>query len=216
MPKIIERPAKIELAYKVLCPKKRTAPKRTVKERSPRQQQQKTQQRQLQQIAQQRHLQQLFKYSGKRQAQPPAQRVWRKTVVLDKPKPKVKVPRLFRTDRFTGLPVDYERNVARIMSYVNPQLSQSPSPETIMADILARTLAGLIGGRNRSSNDIKRQMLMILQGHSIQPSPEDLRYDEELNHFHCVCKRKPVPSPSQFPTASSKFNYNGLKIKSNQ
>ncbi|KAH8283111.1 hypothetical protein KR054_012272 [Drosophila jambulina] len=79
---------------------------------------------------------------SRRPSGPPAsqQQVWRRTVYRNKPKPKPKdkVPRLFRMDDQTGLPVDYERTVERVMHYVNPHLASRPNADLVMEDLLAK------------------------------------------------------------------------------
>ncbi|KAL7742454.1 hypothetical protein ACLKA6_019084 [Drosophila palustris] len=145
------------------------------------------------------------------------QRVWRKTIVLTKTKPKCKLPKLFRADRLTGLPVDYERTVSRIMHYVNPHLSSSPSPDQLMEQLLTRTLVSYVGNwkcSNRSPQFLKHHMRSILRDQAPQSLQENIRNDRDLGQFHCACKRKPVPAETLIPTYKSKFNYNNLKIKS--
>lgn len=191
---------KIELAYKTLFPTK-------YKNKQPRQ----------------KHLQKskpkcFLKCITRCQKKPPSSKVWRRTIVVIKPKAKKKLPRLFRVDDSTGLPVDYERTVARIMSYVNPQLNKAPSSDAKVAQMLARTVLDIMGkskGHIRCPHDIKQQMQMIFKHHTVKESKEKLQHDSDLNKFHCACKRKPSPiSDEQIPTYNSRFNYNRLKIKS--
>ncbi|XP_034473596.1 uncharacterized protein LOC117781001 [Drosophila innubila] len=198
--KNLESPAKIELAYNVLYPKKN---KPHIKKIYPRSQQQCPQRQPRSTIC--------------RQPQASSQRVWRKTIVFTKTKPKMKLPRLFRADRLTGLPVDYERTVSKIMHYVNPHLSSSPSPDQLMEELLTRTLVGYVGNwncSNQSPQFLKHHMRIILRNQVPQSIENDFRNDADLCQFHCACKRKPVPPEALIPTYKSKFNYNNLKIKS--
>lgn len=104
---------------------------------------------------QQRVLKSLFKArSGKKKssgfrrpsARPPSQRVWRRTVVRPKPKPNPndKLPKLFRMDQETGLPVDYERTVERVMHYVNPHLVQRPNAEQVLEELLTNMFVEVV------------------------------------------------------------------------
>lgn len=207
MSKTLKPTPKIELAYKTLFPTK-------YKKKQPRH----------------NHLQKpkpkcFMKCVNKYQTKPPSSKMWRRTIIVIKPKKKKKLPRLFRVDNSTGLPVDYERTVARIMSYVNPQLNKAPSSDAKVAQMLARTVLDIMGkskghirypqGHIRCPHDIKQQMQMIFKHHSVKESKEKLQHDSDLNKFHCACKRKPTPiSDEQIPTYNSRFNYNRLKIKS--
>lgn len=151
----------------------------------------------------------------KRLVKPPSPKLWRKTIVLIKPKPKKVVPRLFRVDRSTGLPVDYERTVSRIMRQVNPQLVNAPSSDTKMSKMLARTIVEILGKpKNRCPSDIRQQVEMILKHHVTKPTKEKIQHDKELKHFHCACKRRSTINDEQIPTYNSRFNYNRLRIKS--
>ncbi|KAH8360972.1 hypothetical protein KR093_002279, partial [Drosophila rubida] len=140
--------------------------------------------------------------------------IWRRTIVLMKTKPKAKLPRIFRADRTTGLPLDYERTVSKIMHYVNPQASKSPSPDQLMEELLTQTLAGYLVGSNCCNGSFEEHMRMILQNQRTYGMRKDPRNDEALVDFHCACKRKPPPPCNLVPTYESKFNYNNLKIKS--
>lgn len=117
-------------------------------------------------------------------------RVWRKTIVVTKPKVKPRVPRLFRADRNTGLPLDYERTVSRIMRYVNPQHSQSPSPEKILEDHITRQLVEIFELCNCNNN-----FPCLLAKHRLSKSyacgpksPKNCVYTDnmKLSEFHCA------------------------------
>ncbi|XP_022230359.2 uncharacterized protein LOC111079473 [Drosophila obscura] len=105
----------------------------------------------------------------KRQAPvPPKQRVWRKTIVRNKPKKKeVKLPRLFRADRRTGLPVDYERTVEHVMHYVNPYIGsrRKRTPEEELEEVMTRMFVELIqqGGAHQDPCHIAQQLRSMLQ-----------------------------------------------------
>ncbi|KAH8284470.1 hypothetical protein KR044_003326, partial [Drosophila immigrans] len=171
------------------------------------------------------------------QQSPSSQPIWRKTILVNKPKPKTILPRIFRTDRKTGLPLDYERTVSKIMRYVNPQASKSHSPDQLMEELLSQTLVGYLESYNRTNGCVfKHHMHMILQNRGLNAIDKDVRNDENLLEFHCAwlvthsfylqdskknitkiisySKRKPLPSANIVPTYQSKFNYNNLKIKS--
>ncbi|XP_062133490.1 uncharacterized protein LOC133843779 [Drosophila sulfurigaster albostrigata] len=163
------------------------------------------------------HSKKSFKNSTKRQPQkcPSSQVIWRKTIVLTKVKHKANLPRIFTPDRITGLPLDYERTVSKIMHYVNPQASNSSSPDQLIEEFLTQTLVGYL--KNYTCCDqssLKKHMRMILQIQGPNVAQSYHRNDEELFEFHCACKRKPIPPVNIVPTYGSKFNYNNLKIKS--
>jgi len=157
-------PPKIELAYKVLYQKKN---KSNIK---------KTNQRQPKSLV---NIQQ----------KAPNNRIWRKTIVFAKTKPKIKLPRLFRADSLTGLPLDYERTVLKIMHYVNPHLSSSPSPDQLMEELLTRTLVGYVENwsrTNQSPQSLKDHLHMILRNKGTQSAKKDIHNDENLCKFHCA------------------------------
>ncbi|EDW04281.1 GH10065 [Drosophila grimshawi] len=142
------------------------------------------------------------------------QRVWRKIIVL--PKAKIPLPRLFCTDRKTGLPVGYERRVSRIMHYVNPQLSKSPCTEHLMEKLLAGTLTDFLESCCCTSSCpqyLNNQLRSILKGSKFSQQDECI-YRDELSQFHCACKRGSVIPEPPSPTYKSKFNYNSLMIYS--
>ncbi|XP_017105392.1 uncharacterized protein [Drosophila bipectinata] len=160
---------------------------------------------------------------------PPSQRVWRRTAVRTKPKPKVKLPRLFRLDHLTGLPVDYEKTVERVMHYVNPHLGNRPNAEQMLEELLTSMFAEVMrqGCRDRLGSHQLRAMLKNSKGCSCpmgqylnkcdlnSQSEKDRREtNESLQHFHSACKRGPRQPQSSRPTYTSKFNFNQLKIKS--
>ncbi|KAM8718188.1 hypothetical protein ACLKA7_004834 [Drosophila subpalustris] len=219
-------PAKIELAYDVLFPKKKKANKGKRKQQNqielaydvlfPKQKKSNTRKRNQQRLRN-KNTNTKTNTNTNTITTNRCHRVWRKTIVLTKTKPKCKLPKLFRADRLTGLPVDYERTVSRIMHYVNPHLSSSPSPDQLMEQLLTRTLVSYVGNwkcGNRSPQFLKHHMRSILRDQAPQSLQENIRNDQDLGRFHCACKRKPVPAETLIPTYKSKFNYNNLKIKS--
>ncbi|EDV30759.1 uncharacterized protein Dana_GF15017 [Drosophila ananassae] len=193
---------------------------------------------------QQRHLKRRFMTAPRRghnknlAAQsplPPSQRVWRRTAVRTKPKPKVKLPRLFRLDRLTGLPVDYEKTVERVMHYVNPHLDHRPNPEQMLEDMLTNMFAEAVrqGCRNHPqvfSHLGAHQLRALLKDSkgctcpmgkylnksdmNAQSEKDRRETNESLQHFHSACKRGPRSPHSTRPTYTSKFNFNQLRIKS--
>lgn len=197
--------AKIELVYKTLFPfTGKKLPILSQRKRKPRQNH-----------SHKKEPKRFKSVITKRQVKAPIPKMWRKTIVLIKPKPKKVVPKLFRVDRSTGLPVDYERTVSRIMRYVNPQLDKSPSSETKVAKMLARTIVDIMGkSKNRCPADFRQQVEMILKHHVTKPSKDKVQQDLDLQEFHCACKRRPIINYDQIPTYNSRFNYNRLKIKS--
>ncbi|XP_017075205.2 uncharacterized protein LOC108110617 [Drosophila eugracilis] len=175
---------------------------------------------------QQRYLKTRFRKTkpvAKQSSVPPNQRIWRRTAVQTKPKVHKKLPKLFRMDRHTGLPVDYERTVQRVMHYVNPQLANRPSAEGVLENLLAKALVEAMrqsdGGMMQTTN-----MQSLFKGHCkchrtrLLPSVNDSKREanDSLSQFHSACKRGPCPSPKPKlgPTYTSKFNFNQLKIKS--
>ncbi|EDW71190.1 uncharacterized protein [Drosophila virilis] len=162
---------------------------------------------------QQRILKQNFRNTSKRLELPTVHRVWRKTIVRIKPKPRNLVPRLFRVDRLTGLPLDYERTVSRIMHYVNPHIFDDPSPEEQMERLLTRALGGIIDNcSNRCPYYLRNQMRTFLRSQGSKSTRRTEGTDnEDLSQFYCACKRGPIIL-EQAPTYRSKFNYNSLKI----
>ncbi|EDW39927.1 GL14000 [Drosophila persimilis] len=115
---------------------------------------------------------------------PPNQRVWRKTIVRTKPKKEAKLPRLFRADRRTGLPLDYERTVEHVMNYVNPYIGsrRRRTPEEELEEVMANMFVQLNAALSDFYSACKR-------GPARTGSPLG-------------------------PTRKSRFNYNQLKIKS--
>ncbi|EDW11016.2 uncharacterized protein LOC6575565 [Drosophila mojavensis] len=167
---------------------------------------------------QQRILKQNYRNSGNGQFRRVEHRVWRKTIVVTKPKPKDRVPRLFRADRLTGLPLDYERTVSRIMSYVNPQHSRTPSPEKALENLFSQQLAGifeLCSRNNQCPRAMKNQIRLMLKSYGTKtPQCSGEADNRNLCEFHSACTRGPTPRP-EFqapPTYKSKFNYNTLRI----
>ncbi|KAH8279611.1 hypothetical protein KR018_007881, partial [Drosophila ironensis] len=184
---------------------------------------------------QQSHLKRQFraaKTGPKRKAVPMEHRVWRRTTVRLKPKPVTKMPRLFRVDRRTGLPLDYERTVERVMSYVNPHIIYRPSAEEMLEESLAKMFAELMrqGNRNQSGRLQLQTLLKDCRGchcpmgqfldkaeKSFQADPTERNRQETndtLKHFHSACKRGPRNIRSVGPTYKSKFNFNQLRITS--
>ncbi|KAH8412144.1 hypothetical protein KR009_000098, partial [Drosophila setifemur] len=158
---------------------------------------------------------------------PPCQRVWRRTIIRPKPKPKVRLPRLFRVDRMTGLPLDYERTVERVMHYVNPHLGQRLNNEQVMEELLTNMFAQMVRQDYRNlevPQHVNRHLLrtMIRENcpqrwsdeKEAQVARDRKEANDSLSHFHSVCKRGPRQSPRAGPTYSSKFNFNQLRIKS--
>eukprot|EP00099_Drosophila_melanogaster_P017859 NP_608820.1 uncharacterized protein Dmel_CG15425 [Drosophila melanogaster] len=155
---------------------------------------------------------------------PPSQRIWRRTVVQTKPKIKTKIPRLFRMDRNTGLPVDYERTVNQVMQYVNPNLRNPPSAEKVLEELLTKMLTEVVrqGGRCCREHSQLRSLLKnrchCHRSSQFLSKAEKARFEanESLSQFHSACKRGPcrIPSTKLGPTYMSKFNFNQLKIKS--
>lgn len=138
---------------------------------------------------------------------PPSQRVWRRTAVRTKPKPKVKLPRLFRLDRLTGLPVDYEKTVERVMHYVNPHLGHRPNPEQALEEMLTNMFAEAVRQGCRNHHQVfghlgvhqLRAMLKDSKGGtcpmgqyvnksdmSAQSEKDRRETNESLQHFHSV------------------------------
>ncbi|KAH8333800.1 hypothetical protein KR059_003440 [Drosophila kikkawai] len=177
---------------------------------------------------------------------PPSQQVWRRTVYRNKPKakPKDKLPRLFRLDDQTGLPVDYEQTVERVMHYVNPHLASRPNTEQVMEELLTGMFMEVV---RQSSPDprccrdekalgcmccrdhqTKRYLQSLLKAHpcrwnqfsnkdeSQEPLKQSkLKANKDLSDFHSACKRGPRPISFKLgPTQASKFNFNQLRIKS--
>ncbi|XP_016956579.1 uncharacterized protein LOC108029039 [Drosophila biarmipes] len=174
---------------------------------------------------QQRFLKTRFKANKpikKQSSVPPSQRIWRRTAVQTKPKLTKRIPKLFRMDRHTGLPVDYERTVQRVMHYVNPHLANRPRTEQVLEELLAKLLAEVVrqGGHHQNT-----QLRSLLKDHCncrrkdmVRSKSEQRRREanESLDQFHSACKRGPfrLASPKLGPTCISKFNFNQLRIKS--
>ncbi|SPP79096.1 uncharacterized protein LOC117581908 [Drosophila guanche] len=177
------------------------------------------------------------------QAQTQSQ-VWRRTIVRSKPKQKVQLPRLFRTDRRTGLPVDYERTVEQVMHYVNPYIhSQAKrTPEQELEELMTNMFVELMqqggaqelrsmlqkGCKGRGSCDwqmggqCERQMggqcdWQMGRKFPMNPRNDGRQENSDLSAFYNACKRGPQRTPSTLaaPTRRSRFNYNQLKIRSN-
>ncbi|KAH8237981.1 hypothetical protein KR032_010059 [Drosophila birchii] len=173
---------------------------------------------------------------------PPSQQVWRRTVLRNKPKPKPKdkLPRLFRMDDQTGLPMDYEQTVERVMHYVNPHLASRPNAELLMEELLTNMFMELVQQRCASrkvpahmccrdksapghmccrDHQTKRYLQTLLKTKACQ-SDEQIKQskqkaNEDLTDFHSACKRGPRHiSPKLGPTKASKFNFNQLRIRS--
>lgn len=179
---------------------------------------------------------------AKRQAPvPPEQRVWRKTIVRSKPKKKeVKLPRLFRADRRTGLPVDYERTVEHVMHYVNPHIGskRKRTPEEELEEVMTNMFVELIqqGGAHQDPCQITQRLRSMLQSGQYNargsgqwhgncncllgkctksPRSDGRRQNADLSDFYSACKRGPPPTISPLgPTRQSRFNYNQLKLRS--
>ncbi|XP_017015073.2 uncharacterized protein [Drosophila takahashii] len=160
---------------------------------------------------------------SKQSSVPPSQRIWRRTVVQKKPKQKTRIPKLFRMDRHTGLPVDYERTVHQVMHYVNPHLASRPNPEQVLEHLLAKMLAEIL--RQGGHQNANSQLRSLLHDHcnchrtntiSSKEAQSQREANESLSQFHSACKRGPcrLPRPKLGPTYMSKFNFNQLKIKS--
>ncbi|XP_037710665.1 uncharacterized protein LOC119547741 [Drosophila subpulchrella] len=152
---------------------------------------------------------------------PPNQRIWRKTVVQTKPKIQKRIPKLFRMDQHTGLPVDYERTVQRVMHYVNPHLASRPSAEQVLEELLAKMLAEIVrhgGHQNTQLRSLLGDHCNCRRRDMVRSKSEQSRREanESLDQFHSACKRGPcrLPSPKLGPTYMSKFNFNQLRIKS--
>ncbi|EDW87618.1 uncharacterized protein LOC6526804 [Drosophila yakuba] len=155
---------------------------------------------------------------------PRSQRIWRRTVVQTKPKIKTRIPKLFRMDRHTGLPVDYERTVNQVMHYVNPHLHNPPSAEKVLEHLLTKMLTEVVRQGGHCWQDTT-QLCSLLKNSCQCHRSSQLRTKEEkerreanesLSQFHSACKRGPcrVPRPKLGPTYMSKFNFNQLRIKS--
>ncbi|EDV57710.1 uncharacterized protein LOC6542414 [Drosophila erecta] len=160
----------------------------------------------------------------KQSSVPPSQRIWRRTVVQTKPKVRTRIPKLFRMDRHTGLPVDYERTVNQVMHYVNPHLHNPPSAELVLEQLLAKMLAEVVRQGGHCCQDttqlwslLKNRSHCRSSSHFLTKAEKDKREaNESLSQFHSACKRRPSPthSPKLGPTYMSKFNFNQLRIKS--
>ncbi|KAH8244556.1 hypothetical protein KR038_000695 [Drosophila bunnanda] len=167
-------------------------------------------------------------------APPPSQQVWRRTVLRNKPKPKPKdkLPRLFRMDDQTGLPLDYEQTVERVMHYVNPHLTSRPNAELVMEELLTKMFMEVVHQRcpyrkvNMCCRDEKAPRDMCCRHHQTSLKTHPCRLgqyikqtkqeaNEDLKDFHSACKRGPRHiSPKLGPTQASKFNFNQLRIRS--
>ncbi|XP_026844626.1 uncharacterized protein LOC6595586 [Drosophila persimilis] len=168
---------------------------------------------------------------------PPNQRVWRKTIVRTKPKKEAKLPRLFRADRRTGLPLDYERTVEHVMNYVNPYIGsrRRRTPEEELEEVMANMFVQLVqhGPDHQDPCEITQKLCSMLQnarkdkGHcngkcdcqmwkcTNNGRNEGLKQNAALSDFYSACKRGPARTGSPLgPTRKSRFNYNQLKIKS--
>ncbi|ALC38082.1 CG15425 [Drosophila busckii] len=155
----------------------------------------------------------------KQEAKPIMRRVWRRTVVQLKPKPKVRVPRLFRMDINTGLPLDYERNVSKIMSYVNPHFARPPNPDQVIEQMLTQALANIVGrGGDFAAENIRSEILKSMRQHTAmakKPSANKQRANYELQQFHKACKRAPAAEqqdelPAPAPSRKHKLMYKHL------
>ncbi|KAH8352156.1 hypothetical protein KR084_002321 [Drosophila pseudotakahashii] len=153
----------------------------------------------------------------------PSQRIWRRTMVQTKPKLKSRIPKLFRMDRHTGLPVDYERTVHRVMHYVNPHLADRPNPEQLLEQLLAKMLAEVLrqGGHHHANTQLRSLLHDHCNCHRTntifrKDERNQSEANESLSQFHSACKRGPcrLPRTKLGPTYMSKFNFNKLKIKS--
>ncbi|KAI8035363.1 uncharacterized protein LOC128253517 [Drosophila gunungcola] len=166
---------------------------------------------------QQRFLKTCFK---KKSSVPQNQKVWRRTVVQTKPKKKFKIPKLFRIDRVTGLPVDYEMTVHRVMHYVNPHLSNQQSAEEVLEELLTKMFAkGMIQccQVHQQVNKLHSLLKNNCKCQQISKIDKDSREaNENLSNFHSACKLGPrrILSPKLGPTYMSRFNFNQLRIKS--
>ncbi|XP_016987960.1 uncharacterized protein LOC108050688 [Drosophila rhopaloa] len=175
---------------------------------------------------QQRYLKTRFKTTrpNSKSSVPPNQRIWRRTVVQTKPKQKSKIPKIFRMDRVTGLPVDYERTVQRVMHYVNPHLNNPPSEEEVLEELLTKMFAQLIRRGYESRDQVTRLRSFFKDNckcqrisHLLSRSEQNMREaNENLCNFHSACKRGPrqILNPNLGPTYMSRFNFNQLRIKS--
>ncbi|XP_020799190.1 uncharacterized protein LOC110177018 [Drosophila serrata] len=177
-------------------------------------------------------------------APPQNQQVWRRTVLRNKPKPKPKdkLPRLFRMDDQTGLPVDYEQTVERVMHYVNPHLSCRPNTDLMMEELLTNMFMDVVqqrcpyrkaqtpthmccqngratGGMCCRDHQTKHYLQSLLKTYPccldepIKQSTQEA--NEDLSDFHSACKRGPRQISAKLgPTQASKFNFNQLRIRS--
>ncbi|XP_017046098.1 uncharacterized protein LOC108091417 [Drosophila ficusphila] len=172
---------------------------------------------------QQRFLKTRFKASrrvSKQFSVPPNLRVWRRTAVQTKLKPKTNLPKLFRLDRLTGLPVDYEQTVQQVMHYVNPRLVSKPNAEQVMEELLTKMFVEVARQdcRKRMRADQLKSFLKQKYSSRQMDELEQTRREanESLSHFHSACKQGPRREPGSklVPTYMSKFNFNQLRIKS--
>ncbi|EDW77647.2 uncharacterized protein Dwil_GK24610 [Drosophila willistoni] len=134
----------------------------------------------------------------------------------------LEVPRLFRVDRLTGLPLDYEQTVDYVMHYVNPHLVHKRSPEQLLEEKLTQMFASLMEqqrgyGCGMSRSLIRHKLMSQLRskgGSTLTLAKANREGNMELNEFHTACKRGPkAQSETYINSRKSKgTKYNPYKL----